>query len=48
LNVLAAAEVRNVPMVRLSRSGMDTGRGDRARPVVAVRVIRMERFLFDS
>lgn len=48
LKVFAAAEVRNVPIVRLAKRDIDVGRGERARPVVAVRVIRMDRFRFDK
>lgn len=48
LKVLAAALVKRVPTVRLSKSGMLRGRGESARPVVAVSVMRIVRFLFDK
>jgi hypothetical protein len=48
LNVLAAADTRKVPMLRLSRTGSDTGSGERAKPVVAVSVMRIDRFRLDS
>ena len=48
LKVLAAAEVRNVPAVRARRTGMLRGRGERAKPVVAVSVMRMLRLRFES
>ena len=48
LNVFAAAEVRKVPIVRLIKRGRSSGRGDKASPVVAVKVIKIDRFLFDN
>ena len=45
---MAAADVRKVPMVRLTNKGIERGNGESASPVVAVNVIKIERFRFDN